>query len=186
MTLSFCPFLPGPQGKPTCAQSLSKSLLKVDAWYFCSLLFIACKQFSKAPLFLLSPKEQVIFQTSQGIFIYHPFPTPPNQHNLKDKPLCGLGFLDNTITLFIWDSFPVILVSESENFCWSCPSVLVDAIAPKLCCKIDISLSSNWLEWGFQPLPDLLGGHQHLNAKCRGVGRWQLHFQAKLKTNPFI
>lgn len=59
---------------------------EVDSLQFRSLLFISCKQFSKGPLFL-SPKEQVIFKTSQGIFMYNPFPTPPNQQNLKDKVL---------------------------------------------------------------------------------------------------
>lgn len=145
---------------PRVSQSLSwKLTLDISALCFS----FPVSNFQKVPYsYSLQRKKRYFRQVKEYLFSTFS-PSLPINKILKTKfwiwflP-CGSGFLDNNVTLFIQDSFPVILVSECENFYWSCPSVLVGIIALKLCCKIPISLSSSWLEWGFQLLPDLPTG----------------------------
>lgn len=106
ITLGLCSFLPGPQNNYTCAQSLSKSLMKIDPSDFCSLLFISCKQLSKGLLFPPSPEEQVTLQTSQRMFMHYLSLLPINKI-LKTLvlvlsfTLCSFYSLDDNITVFI-------------------------------------------------------------------------------------
>lgn len=191
ITVGMCSFLPGPQSNYTCAQSLSKSLMKVDPLDFRFLLFISCRQLSKGLLFPPSPEEQVTLQTSQQMFIHYRIVLPINTILKTLVPilsftLCSFYSLDVNITVFVWDSFLVILILEFGHLYWSCLPVHIDIIAQKLGCQIYIGLSPNWLEWWLQPLLDLLDSHLHLNTKCRGVSRLQLHFRVNFKTNLFI
>lgn len=114
------------------SQSLSWKL----TLYTSALCFsFPVSNFQKVPYSSLQRNKWYLRQVKEYLCT-NLFPPLPINKILKTKfwiwfSLCGLAFQDNNITLFIWDSFLVILVSEFENFYWSCPSVLIDVIALK-------------------------------------------------------